>query len=353
MNQVLNINQCASLIAAVGQQVTVLIQGHSGSGKSSIVSAVGQSFPAHRQMVIDCTLLDVGDVQIPAVDHDSKTSTFYPNDIFGTDSNQPVIVMLDEFGKASRPVQNALLPLMLERRIGRYALPSGSIVFGTTNLGAEGVGDTMQMHARNRISVVEMRKPTSEEWLVWAGDNEVDAAVMAWAHETPQIFQSFGDVTAPSDNPYIFHPREQRKAFVTPRSLYLASEIVKKRDVIRDDFAVQMGIAGTLGIRAAADLMAFVVLADDLPRRQSIIDSPETARVPKSPAAMVMVAFNCVGAVEKSTLDNFLIYIQRLPTEIQAVFATQLVRNRSKQVFAAQNRRMAEFVSKNSWVIVG
>ena len=62
--------------------------------------------------------------------------------------------MVDEYGKANPAVKNAMLRLMLERKIGSYTLHPDSLVFATTNLGAEGVGDLLPPHARNRMTVI-------------------------------------------------------------------------------------------------------------------------------------------------------------------------------------------------------
>ncbi len=74
----LSINQCANIIGAVGSHTSVLVEGPSGSGKSSMLYMLATRFPGHRAVYIDCTQIDVGDIQLPAVDHATGTSTFYP-----------------------------------------------------------------------------------------------------------------------------------------------------------------------------------------------------------------------------------------------------------------------------------
>ena len=86
--------------------------------------------------------------------------------------------------------------------------PEGSIIFATTNLGAEGVGDLLPPHARNRITVVTARKSTSDEFIDWGISNGVDHSVLGFVREFPQVLQGFEDVKNPDDNPYIFHPKQ-------------------------------------------------------------------------------------------------------------------------------------------------
>lgn len=354
-NFVLSLNQIASLAMAAGHEKTYVVEGGIGTGKTSIVDIVKQRCAdKYDYVVVDCTQWDVGDVQLPDADKTAGVMRFLPNVMLVGKRDKPMFIMLDEIGKASRPVQNALLPVMLERRVGIHALPEGSIVIGTTNLSMEGVGDLLQPHARNRVSFIESRPPTSDEWISWAVDRGVSPAVLAWVAETPQLLQSFKDVKSPQDNPYIFHPKEQRRAFVTPRSLYMAS--IELRDDVRaavnDEDATQAAIAGNIGLRGALDLMAFVKLNDKTPRYNEIVANPTSARIyDESPAALCMTIYNCVGRVTLEEFDAVLTYIKRMPKELQALFALLITRSPKKQLIALRNRQFSEWVAKNSWIM--
>lgn len=350
----LSITQCLNLICASGADKTYIVEGPMGSGKSSMVKMAEARFgDKYNYVTVDCTQLDVGDVQIPDVDRANGVTRFVPNQLFVGDGSKPMFINLDEIGKASRSVQNALLPILLERRVGCVKLPAGSIVFGCTNLGAEGVGDMFQPHARNRVSFLTMRAPTVEEWLPWGMQNVVPPAMLAWVSETPQLLHTFERYPNPDSNSYIFHPKAQRRSFVTPRSLYLAS--IDLRDDVRaavgDPDATLAALAGNLGPKAALDLMAFVQLADQMPAWDSIIKAPEVATLATdNAAALVVTVFSCVARVEKKTLAPVLTYIKRMPTEIQCMFATQLLR--SGKAFAALDTGFTKFIRDNHWALL-
>lgn len=351
----LSIEEIFTLVSTNGDLKSYIVEGPMGSGKSSMVELARQRFgdDAFHYHTVDCTQLDIGDVNVPDVDKQRKVVEHLPNVLFVGDGTKPVFVNLDEIGKAPRPVQNALLPIILEHRVGAVKLPEGSVVFGCTNLGAEGVGDLFQPHARNRVSFLEMRYPTNQEWIQWAMPRGVNPAMLAWANENPQLFHSFHDYNDPASNPYIFHPKEQRKSFVTPRSLYLASIELQedRRRKVNNKTATLAGIAGNIGMRAALDLYAFVELGDKMPRWDTITTEPTRASTcGDSPAAMVLTVFSCVAKVDKTTLDAVMVYIKRLPTEIQALFAVQLVRNKDKSGWAAMNQNFTNWVQANNWV---
>lgn len=332
----LNIDQTFNAILHGGKHRTVLVQGHMGTGKSSLLALLGAALPKHAMCYFDCTTKDLGDISIPnvtALKGKPSFVTFVTNEELGAHLDQPIILMLDEYGKANPAVKNALLRIMLERKIGSYTLHPDSIVFATTNLGAEGVGDLLPAHARNRITVLTMRKSDAMEWISWGLDNGIDHTVLGWCKDNPQLFHSFEDVPNPADNPYIFHPREQRAAFVTPRSLHAASDWVKLRDTM--DVPSLIGVLmGTIGERAALDLMTYVELANQLPSLESIKKQPKTATVPTSPAAVCMVVFRALQLVDAAWLDAWMTYMARISTEAQGMFVNGI----RDQKFNAQRR---------------
>jgi hypothetical protein len=217
-------------------------------------------------------------------------------------------------------VKNALLRVMLERKIGGYELHPDSLVFATTNLGAEGVGDLLPPHARNRITVITARKPDNMEWIEWGINNGVDHTLLGWCKDNPHLFYGFEDVKDPDDNPYIYHPKQQRTAFVTPRSLEAASDWLKTREHF-DDQTLTGLLMGTIGERGAMDLMAFVKLSDQLPSLQSIKDEPKTAKVPDSAAAVCMVVYRSLSTLGADWVDSWMDYMVRLDKEAQGMFA--------------------------------
>jgi hypothetical protein len=136
--------------------------------------------------------------------------------------------MIDEYGKANPAVKNALLRVILERKIGGYELHPDSIIFATTNLGAEGVGDSTTTTRTEPHHVVSPRVNLT----TWSGLSGASTTVsithyLVGVRTTRSLFHSFEDVKDPDDNPYIYHPKQQRTAFVTPRSLEAASDWLK------------------------------------------------------------------------------------------------------------------------------
>ncbi len=349
----LGLDQVEALIRKSGALRTILVQGDMGTGKSSLLTVLAKALPDHTPCYFDCTTKDLGDITIPNIaklDDGTGYVTYLTNEELGAHNNTPVIIMIDEFGKANPAVKNALLRLILERKIGSYTLHPDSIIFATTNKGSEGVGDLLPPHARNRMTVIQTRKPNNMEWIEWGINNEIDHTLLGWCKDNPQLFYSFEDVKDPDDNPYIFHPKQQRAAFVTPRSLEAASDILKARDGL-DDQTVTAALMGTIGERGAMDLMAFVKLADQLPSAESIKQDPKNAKVPNSAAGICMVVYRTLASLEKDWVDPWMDYLVRLDKEAQGMFANGVRAPKySKQSLVMTNKKFTEWAMNNNYM---
>lgn len=341
--------QATNMIRLCGSTNTILLQGHMGIGKSSILKTLAKMLPGHVPVYFDCTTKDLGDITIPKLDTKNDDGTdadfvrFVANEEMGLHHGKPIILMIDEYGKANPAVKNAMLRLMLERKTAGYTAPEGSIIFATTNLGAEGVGDLLPAHARNRITVLRTRKPTNVEWIEdFAIDAGIDHTLLAWVSENGQIFQSFEDCPKPDDNEYIYHPSAPgRVSFVTPRTLELASNWLKLRNHM-SDLELTAALVGTIGPRAAGDLAAYIRIADQLPTLEEIKNNPLTAKVPASETATCMVVHRTLGTIERNWTDAWMDYMVRLSKEAQGMFANAVRRSVDKKKDGTGNKRLIE-----------
>jgi hypothetical protein len=349
-----SLNEFAHAIGTVGHKVTIIGQGEPGIGKSAMLKHLAKRFPTHDLAYIDCArLMDAGDFGVPYTDtvenFDMRITRQSPVEMLKFHTGKPVIVMLDEIGKAYKGVKNVLLTLILEQRIGECRLPEGSIVFGTTNLASDGVGDALEAHARNRITFVTVRKPDADEWIEWAINNDVAPEIIAWVKQFPQALASYTDPSQ-KDNPYIFNPtRAGQTAFVTPRSLVAASHIAKDRAAVGDALTIAL-LTGTIGESAARDMQAFFTVVDKLPTWEQVIKTPDTAKLPDDTVARCILVFSAIARVEKDTLEPWMQYVQRMDKEWQALFATSVMKSPLKQAFCVTNKSFKDWALANQWL---
>ena len=341
----ITLKQAANLIKT-NPGTRFMLRGEPGIGKSSLLESIADGL-GYDYAYIDVPNMDLGDIAMPVIDHDTKTTRYYPNARFKVHEGKPVVIMLDEFTKGADPVKNMLHP-MLEKanpRLGDISINKDSIVFLTGNLTTDGVGDSLKAHSLNRVVSVTISKPTSEQWLEWAVNNDIEPEVCAWVNQFPHALASYTD-PAQGDNPYIYNPRKPQTAFVSPRSLATASNIVRTRK-LNDPDAVIAALSGAVGEAAARDMQAYIEFADQLPTWEEQVKHPDTTKVPTSPGACAITVFGAITRVDKATITPFMKYLERFDAEWQAVFAINIAKTPTKQAIAFSCKAFADWVAKN------
>lgn len=354
MNKLLSFTQVLNLIAAVGDKRTVIVEGENGIGKTALFHALKKhpKFANHIAVdPVDCTQLSDGSVWMPDLDRENGISRELPNERFGVSkTNQlgvngakPIMVFLDEVAKAPQFIKNVLAPIIYERRVGNYHMPEGSVVFCATNLAIEGLGDSIQAHLRNRLVFVKMRKPTASEWVQWAIDKGVNASVIAFVNNYPQVMDSFLDYDKggkhegkeqAKDNGYIFNPRSMALAYATPRSLVAASDILDSGDGVLDDDTLEAALIGTIGATTAEALSSFVRFGRDICSLDRVLKDPATAPLSDNPTAQLVQVFQFVSRVEtREDAEKVVEYVWRMKAEMQSIFCNSVAQSSRVSVY--------------------
>lgn len=356
MYNTITLKQTADLIAAVGDVQTVLVQGEMGIGKSSILSMLKSKpeFKDHFFCYVDITTKDVGDFVVPKIRtlDGEDVCSFIPNEEFGFHfKDRPVVMMLDELGKAKGGVMNACLRLMHEKALGTYELNAGSVVFATTNLAVEGIGDNVPPHARNRITVVRTAKPTAEEWIEqFAIPNAINHVIIGTVREFPDMFATFEQYERPEQNTYIHDPRTVRSAFVTPRSMTKAAYIYERTRILGDEVMCH-ALAGTVGEKAMHNILTMDKLDSQLPMWDEVVSNPSVASVPTSAAAACMLVSKAVQRIDQSNINAWMTYMARMTKEAQGLFARSVMSDVCpKRNVAARNAEFAKWAGANNFL---
>jgi hypothetical protein len=323
------------------------LRGEPGIGKSSLLKTLSASLPQHEIAYIDVPNMDLGDIAMPVIDRETKTTAYYPNSRFKVHLGKPVITMLDEYTKGADPIKNMLHPMLevSNPRLGDISLHPESITFLTGNLGSDGVGDSLKAHSMNRIIPLHVRKPDADEWIGWAINNDIAPEIIAWVKQFPHAMASYLD-EGQGDNPYIFNPKKVQTAFVSPRSLERVSNIVRVRSQLDTDSLI-CAMSGAVGEAASRDMQAYIEFSDQLPTWESVIENPKTALVPESAGACAIIIFGAIAKVDKVTMPKFMEYLDRFEPEWQACFAINIAKSPSKQSIAFSSSKFADWVQKN------
>ena len=365
----LSAKQVRSLIKSVGPTRTVLVEGEAGSGKTSIQYAL-QAEPEFKHHYVpapvDCTQLSDGSVWMPDIDRSRGVSRELPNERFGVndenhkgvDGARPALICLDEIGKTRQFIKDVLAPIVYERRVGNYYFADGSVVWGATNLTDEGLGDHMQAHLRNRLIIVQMRKPTKNEWVQdFAVPRGLNENVIAGVEMYPMVFDSFMDYRnggkfagkkMASDNPYIADPANQGQGqVVTPRSLHAASDLIDARAGM-DEYTLQHALAGTVGTAFAANIMSMIRFGDQLPAYERVVEDPAGAPLPTNPTAQVVQVFQFIKQVQnKEEAEACSEYTNRMRAEMKSLFVNSVANSNSKLAMFARSATFNSMLATN------
>ena len=358
MNKYLSFTQTLNLIAAVGDKRTVIVEGENGIGKTALFHALKRlpKFADHIAVdPVDCTQLSDGSVWMPDLDRENGVSRELPNERFGVNKHnqlgvngsKPVLIMLDEIAKAPQFIKNVLAPIVYERRVGQYHFVEGSVVFCGTNLGVEGLGDSIQAHLRNRLVFVKMRKPTADEWVKWATDAAINPMVIAFVNNEPRVMASFLDYEKggmfegkdlSKDNGFIFNPRSVQIAYASPRSLAAAGDILDNGLGVLDDDTLEAALVGTVGATTAEAMSSFVRFGRDICEYSRVIADPEKAPLSDNPTAQLIQVFQFVSRVaDRKEAEAIVKYVWRMRAEMQSIFCNTVATSQRVATFATIN----------------
>jgi len=371
MKTMLNHKQIVSLIKAVGDKRTVLIEGESGIGKSAVLHDF-KNDPFFKEHIvtdpIDCTVLADGSVFMPTIDNERGVSSELPNVRFGVHRDnqkgvngaRPVVLFLDEIAKARQYVKDTLAPIIYDRRIGNYHLPEGSVVFCATNLSDEGLGDNMLAHLRNRLIIVTMRKPTQNEWVQdFAIPRKLSPEVIAATELWPHVFDSYMDYQSDGKfagkdirkcNAYIANPHDAtQEQVVTPRSLHAASDLVlASKESGMDDDSLQAALNGTVGAPFGAELMSSIRFGRDIPTFARVVADPAGCPLSKNPTAQIVQVFQFITqAQDRVQVDAVVEYVGRMRAEMQTLFINKIANSSGALGLFATNKVFGGMLAKN------
>tara|TARA_R100001082_G_C4358230_1_gene157968 strand:- start:404 stop:1486 length:1083 start_codon:yes stop_codon:yes gene_type:complete len=343
-----SLNEAMDDAVASAGKVTWHWQGEMGVGKTSVASS-GSDKLGMRFVFIDCTQIDIADIGVMMPNVEKGYAEFLFNKHWGFHLDEPLFIVIDELTKAPKAVQAMLHGLLTHpRRIGSINIHPDSIVITTGNLTVEGVGDRLQNHTANRVITKYIRKPTADEWILWASQNGIHPTVMAWVKREPQLMQSFVD-DPDGQNPYISNPKRNTQQCVTPRSLEMASHCIwdyfngriEKRNL-------RSSLEGAIGLAGGAQLMTFIDLVEELPSPDDIIEDPENAIVPESPPAVCITTVSALTWVDsKPKLDAWFTYMKRLSTENQALWLLQSKDNRKLNKLVQSHKAFGDWAVAN------
>jgi MoxR-like ATPase len=206
-------------------------------GKTDLVREIADE-TGRKLIILILSQMEPGDlIGLPARD-EGKTVFLKPD--WWPESDE-TIVLLDEINRAHRSIRNAIMQLLIDRRIHNHILPSGTWLIAAMNPPddeydqAELITDPAFI---SRFFILEVN-PDPDEWIEWAEKEGVHESVREFIRNYPEFLSSSRSVSL----------RAELKP--SPRSWYKLGKVLS---VLDDEELERYGYtlaAGILGPEAA------------------------------------------------------------------------------------------------------
>ena len=221
MNLPVSVNQeeLLNLLLNIAPTRPVFIWGAPGIGKSALVEKFADSVGLPCVSLLGSQLAPEDIIGIPQIV--GEVSTFRPPGMIAR--TEPYCLFLDELNGCSQEVQKAFYSLILEKRIGEYHLPQGSVIIGAGNRSRDGaIVKTMSTALINRMFHVQLQ-PDVNQWLDWGYENGLHPWVLEYIAQRPDHLFS--------------QPPKTEEPYSTPRSWHMLSDALKEwgENITRDE----------------------------------------------------------------------------------------------------------------------
>ncbi|MFE3170462.1 AAA family ATPase [Amycolatopsis sp. NPDC059090] len=221
----------------------VFLWGAPGIGKSSLVREFAAALGLECVSLLGTQLAPEDLIGVPQI-ADGR-SRFCPPEQIARD--EPYCLFLDELNAASPDVQKAFYSLILDRRIGSYELPPGSVVIGAGNRATDqALARPMASALVNRLVHLHLRA-SAGDWLAWAAGNGIHPAVVEYLAQRPDHLWS--------------QPPKTEEPFSTPRSWHMLSDLLHSAGDPLDDETVGLLAYATLTPQHAGAFRSYLKVA--------------------------------------------------------------------------------------------
>ncbi|MGC8820738.1 MAG: AAA family ATPase [Fervidobacterium sp.] len=233
-----------------------LLIGHFGVGKTDIARDIA-SETGRKLIILVLSQMEPGDlIGLPARD-ENKTKFLAP-DWWPEDGN--VIILLDEINRAHRSIRNAIMQLLVDKRIHNHILPEGTWIMASMNPPDENY-DQVELITDpaflSRFFILEIH-PEVNEWVDWALRNNISREVIEFIRTYPEFLS--------------VHEGVSLKASIkpSPRSWYKLSKVLSlldEKDKKEYSYILASGIVGP----EAAKVFVDKAISSDIPSPYEIL----------------------------------------------------------------------------------
>lgn len=319
-------------------RINLVVLGPPGCGKTQIAKqAASQLSMNYAEMLLAGR--DIGDIMMPFVDPDERKLTFHYNPSIPIQGNgafdSPTLLNIDEFSGATRMMQNVLLKVLDEHKVGEASLRSDVWIMATGNRSFD-LAHVEQISAAlsNRASFVTV-EPDLQAFLHYGVAHNFHPIVLSWVRfDEENLFSFDREAFLAGDT-----------AFASPRANERLSNLLKVRDSEgMDDDIFRNLAAGTIGQARGIKFTGFVKIAKDMPDLDALLQGHRQP-IPKDPAVIYATIYALVQKMDRSNLKHAVDYVQRFEPEWSQMYITAVTKAKPQIV---ANKDWGQFIAKQA-----
>ena len=213
------------------------------------------------------------------------------------------MICFDELTSAPKQIQSASYKILLDRKVGQKKLHDKVVMLALGNKASDNaVVYEMSTALQSRMVHLELEL-SHKEWIDWAIKNNIDSRIIGYMEFQPENLMTFK--ADHSDHTY-----------ACPRTWEFTNRLIQGKDVTLDDLPL---LAGVISPGVAHSFIAFTTVYSQLPKLSVILSDPENAPLPDEPSMKYAMASYLAEQINATNVDKLVVYIARLPIEIQVV----------------------------------
>lgn len=233
-------SQLPDFLLQVSVHFPVFLWGPPGIGKSTIITDFAKSLDMECVVLVGQQILPEDLIGVPKIE--GNVSKFCPPSQIVRE--KPFVLFLDEFNGASHEIQKAFLTLILNKQIGDYKLPKGSIIIAAGNRQQDSaLVKNLPSPLINRMVHVEL-VPDSKDWIKWAYSQGIHESVIKYIENRPEHLYT--------DPPKIQEP------FSTPRSWSMLGKLFSEYHPDElNEYVIRTLVKGSVSPKHAIQFISF------------------------------------------------------------------------------------------------
>jgi len=316
--------------------IPTMIWGGPGLGKSQIVYQTAHARDS-KLFELRANLFDPVDVRgglkvVEQADGTYRTRYGIPEDYPDASYQGSVTLFIDELPVAPKATQNALLQLILDKKIGTYTLPPYTTIIAAGNRSKDRAAvHEMPTPVKSRFAHYTV-EPNVDDWCVWAMQNQISPMITSFIRYRPQLLHAMD---------------AKQNAFPTPRGWEMVDKKLPHMGSSNDEQFY--GVASIIGDGPAGEFIAHKTMFNSLPDIDKIIKTPHLVDVPDDTSVMFAISGALAARVDDITFKNIVKYMRKLNPEYQVYFMKDsLAKDRALQ----NHEACQEWIQDNASVVI-